>query len=151
MRFLITVARAYPWRSAVILLGLLLAGLAEGVGLLLLLPTLGAVTGEAGQDEGNSLFGAGRVLTDGMAAVGVTPTVGNLLVLIIACIALKSVLLLLAKTMVGCTVAHVATDWRLAILRALLAARWEYYVRQPIGSLANAVGTEAVRAYRCLT
>ena len=46
----------------------------------------------------------------------------------------------------GYTVAHVATDLRLSLLRALLAARWEYYVRQPVGSFANAFATEASRA-----
>jgi ATP-binding cassette, subfamily C, bacterial len=35
---------------------------------------------------------------------------------------------------------------RLSLLRSLMAARWEFYVRQPVGSLTNAVGTEAIRA-----
>src|SRR5262249_29050737 len=37
-------------------------------------------------------------------------------------------------------------DLRLALLRALLRARWEYYIRQPVGSLTNAFATEATRA-----
>jgi ATP-binding cassette subfamily C protein len=54
--------------------------------------------------------------------------------------------MLVARAHVGYTVAHVATDLRLTILRSLLAAKWEFYVRQPVGGLANAVGTEAIRA-----
>jgi ATP-binding cassette subfamily C protein len=40
----------------------------------------------------------------------------------------------------------VATDLRLSLLRALLAARWDYYVRQAAGGLVNAFATEAARA-----
>lgn len=146
MRFLLTLARAYPWRTALTLLAMLLAGVMEGIGLLLLLPMLSAATGDTSQGADSSLFGFGRLVTDALQASGITPSVGTLLIAIVLCITLKSVLLLLARTQVGYTVAHVATDLRSALLRALLAARWEYYVRQPIGSLANAVGSEAIRA-----
>jgi ATP-binding cassette subfamily C protein len=47
---------------------------------------------------------------------------------------------------VGYTVANVATDLRLQLIRALLATRWEYYLRQPVGALANSVASEAKRA-----
>jgi ATP-binding cassette subfamily C protein len=86
------------------------------------------------------------MLTEALSAIGVTPTVGALLVVILVCLSLKSVFLILANVQVGYTVAHVATDLRLSLLRSLLAARWEFYVRQPVGSLTNAIGTEAIRA-----
>ena len=45
-------------------------------------------------------------------------------------------LVLLAKKRVGYTVAQVATDLRLSLLRALLDnPKWEYYLRQPVGVL----------------
>lgn len=146
MRFLLTLAATYPWRSAFTLLAMLMAGVVEGIGLLLLLPMLSIATGDQHAVEDNSLYGFGHVLTDGLAALGITPSVGSLLTVIVGCIVFKSALLMLARLQVGYTVSHVATDLRLALLRALLAARWEYYVRQPIGGLANAVGTEAIRA-----
>jgi len=40
----------------------------------------------------------------------------------------------------------VATALRLDLIEALLASRWQYYLRQPVGSLANSVATEAYRA-----
>ncbi len=58
---------------------------------------------------------------------------------------LKSVLVLAANRQVGYTVARVATDLRLNFIRSLLAARWEYYLRQPVGALANSLATEATR------
>ena len=146
MRFLITIARMYPGRTVLSIFCLLFASVAEGVGLLLLLPVIGAVTGETGQGKGNNLFGVGDFLTQSLSYVGLSPTVGPLLIIIVLCIAFKSIFLLAAKTQVGYTVAHVATDLRLTLLRSLLAAKWEFYVRQPVGGLANAVGTEAIRA-----
>ncbi len=59
---------------------------------------------------------------------------------------IKSALVLWAHKQVGYTVAHVATDLRLALIRALLGSRWEYYLRQPVGALANSIATEATRA-----
>jgi ATP-binding cassette subfamily C protein len=146
MRFLITIARMYPGRSALTLVSLLFAGAAEGLSLLLLLPFLNLVTSDAAQGPGNGLSGLGHMLTEALSAIGVTPTVGALLVVIVVCLSLKAVFLLLANLQVGYTVAHVATDLRLSLLRSLLAARWEFYVRQPVGSLTNAIGTEALRA-----
>lgn len=146
MRFLITVIRMYPQRSVLTLISLLLASVAEGVGLLVLLPLLSVATGEHIQGIGTHLSGAQWVLTQALGAVGLIPTVGTLLIVIVLCVAVKAVFLVLAKTQAGYTVTHVATDLRLSLIRTLLAARWEYYVRQPVGSLANTVGTEAMRA-----
>ena len=145
MRFLITIARMYPGRTVLSIFCLLFASVAEGVGLLLLLPVIGVVTGETGQGKGNNLFGVGEYLTQSLLYVGLSPTVGPLLIIIVLCIAFKSIFLLAAKSQVGYTVAHVATDLRLTLLRSLLAAKWEFYVRQPVGGLANAVGSEAIR------
>jgi ATP-binding cassette subfamily C protein len=64
---------------------------------------------------------------------------------IVGALVLKSALVLFARKRIGYTVAHVGTDHRLALLKALVAARWEYYVRQPVGALVNAVATEAHR------
>ena len=146
MRFLITIARMYPGRSALTLLSLLFAGLADGLSLLLLLPLLNFATSDVAPVSTNGLSGLGHMLTEALSAIGVTPTVGALLVVIVVCLSLKAVFLILANIQVGYTVAHVATDLRLSLLRSLLAARWEFYVRQPVGSLTNAIGTEAIRA-----
>ena len=146
MRFLTTIARMYPGRSALTLLSLLFAGVADGLSLLFLLPLLNLATGNAAQASSNGLSGLGKMLTEALSAIGVTPTVGTLLVVILVCLSFKSAFVILANVQVGYTVAHVATDLRLSLLRSLLAARWEFYVRQPVGSLTNAIGTEAIRA-----
>jgi ATP-binding cassette subfamily C protein len=130
------------------LLCLSLAGVAEGIGLSALLPLVSLAMGsqtEAVTGTSVAQSGVEHVVTETLASVGLTPTLGVLLVIIVLAIVLKSGLVLLAKKQVGYTVAGVATDLRLALLRALLVARWEYFLRQSIGALANSMATEAVR------
>ena len=155
MRILITFARKYPSESMITLLALLLAGFMEGLSLSTLLPLLSiAIEGESqsfpssGGSNSDHGLGPGEWVMNTLAGLGMTPTVGVLLVILVSGIVLKSGLRLLANKQVGYTVAHIATDLRLALLRALLFSRWQYYLSQPIGSFANAIATEANRASR---
>jgi ATP-binding cassette subfamily C protein len=141
MQLLLVFARRYPTRTAIMLVCLTLAAMAEGIGLSSMMPLLGMVTGSKGEESSLE-----RTIRGLLAQVHVEPTLGVLLVLIVAGSVLKAALMLLAQRQVGYTVAHVATDLRLELLRALLSARWLYYVRQPVGMLANAFATEASRA-----
>ena len=135
------------------LAALLLAGLAEGIGLSALFPLLGMVVNSQGGtkniaavDPSSDGVSVERIVSSVLDFVGLEPSIATLLVLIVIGIVLKSGLVLLANRQVGYTVAQVATDLRLELLRALMVTRWSYYLRQPVGSLANAVATEAGRA-----
>lgn len=145
MRLLVTFARRYPGRSALMTVCLSLAAFAEGIGLTTMLPLLALVAKGSGQPAGPASAMELRVHAV-FAAVGLEPTLGTMVLVVVGAMVIKSGLVLLAQREVGYTVAHVATDLRLALLRALLATRWEYYVRQPTGQLANAYATEAFRA-----
>src|SRR5262245_33210424 len=121
MHLLIVFARRYPARTLIMLACLTLAALAEGVGLSSMMPLLNMITGSKGDDSGLQ-----HAVRDALALVGLEPTLGILLVLICIGITVKAGLMLLAQRQVGYTVAHVATDLRLTLLRALLSARWLY-------------------------
>jgi ATP-binding cassette subfamily C protein len=130
---------------------LLLSAIAEGIGLSSLLPVLGlaaksshdaSVPGEGGSSGSQLESIIGQVFS----TLGLQPGVGLLLLVIVCGMFGKAALMLLAQKQVGYTVAQVATDLRLTLLRSLLAARWEYYVRQPVGALANSFATEVSRA-----
>jgi len=142
-------ARAYPWRTGVMLGCLLLAGLAEGASLAGLLPLLGMAAGGLRVEGGGA--GAGPswlndAVIRALHAVGLPASAEVLLALIIGGTALKAGLVLLANRQIGYSVAHIATDLRLALIRALLSTRWDYYVHAPLGAFANAVASEAARA-----
>lgn len=138
MRLLFRFARAYPTRTLITLLALVLAGVAQGVSLTALLPVLKLAAG----DGGASADGLAVLL----AQLGVAPSLGVLLGVIVAGMTVKSILILFANRHVGYTVAQIATDLRLQLLRALLAARWDYFLHQPTGVLTNAMVTETLRA-----
>lgn len=129
-------------------MAVLFAGLAEGFGLSMLVPLLSLAfdnpetLGAASQKQ-SSLEGLVIRLLD---SVDLSPTVGVLLVIFVLSILLKALLVLLADKRVGYMVAQVATDLRLALINALFASRWEYYVHQQIGRFGNAFATEANRA-----
>jgi ATP-binding cassette subfamily C protein len=136
-------ARAYPRQTLTMLLAQLLAGVMEGVSLTALLPMLNIA---ASGSTGKSGSGIGKTVTSALQFIGIAPTVASLLIIVVAGVLLKSALVLLADRKVGYTVACVATDLRLSLLRAVLGTRWEYFLGQPMGSLANSAGTEVIRA-----
>jgi ATP-binding cassette subfamily C protein len=152
MRLLITFTRNYPLSTALMLLAFLLAGLIEGIGLSMLLPIIGITIGNPTGAEPLSAVKNGtsgsmleRMVADGLAFLGITPTLGLLLIVLVVTVILKSGLLLLANKQIGYTVARIATDLRLELLHALRACRWQYFVKQPLGSLANSIATETNR------
>jgi ATP-binding cassette subfamily C protein len=152
MRFLILLVHKYPKQSIFMLTAMLLAGLAEGFGLSAMVPLLSTAIGDhAGSNVENSPA-AERLVRESLQSLGISPTLEVLLIVIFCAILLKSMLLLVANKRVGFTVAQVATDLRLELMRALLAARWEFHIRQPVGAIANAMTSEANRtskAYLC--
>jgi ATP-binding cassette, subfamily C, bacterial len=137
-------ARAYPRQTMAMLLALFLAGVVEGLSLTALLPMLNIAVGEG--PGGASGSGIGETATSALRFLGIAPTIPSLLLIVVIGVLLKSGLVLVADRKVGYTVAHVATDLRLSLLRALLGTRWEYYLSKPMGSLANSAATEVMRA-----
>ena len=140
MRTLLTYIMVFPRRSAFVMVALLAAGVAEGLSLTALLPLLSIAVGDTGES------GIGQFMMQALQKIGISPTLDTILLIIVSGMFLKGLILLIANRQVGYTVAHVATALRLDLIEALLASRWQYYLRQPVGALANSVATEAYRA-----
>ena len=126
---------------------LLVAGLAEGVGVASFLPLLAAT------DGANQLTSSGqndtqlqKTFEQVFEFVGYHPSFGELLVLIAALFWVKSAIIMYGRTMVGFAEMRLQTDLRLELLNALMFAKWSYFTGQPVGKLANAFTTEATRA-----
>lgn len=150
MRLVFTYLRLYPRQAAVMLIALFLANLAEGIGLSTLLPLLNLVIKQsspaAEQGASENISSLEQVLMDQLDNLGLSPSVGLLLFIIVLAVLFKSVMLLIANKRIGYTAAQIATDLRLDMLRAILATRWEYFLHQPIGLYANSLATEAQRS-----
>jgi ATP-binding cassette subfamily C protein len=96
---------------------LLLAGLAEGVGLATLLPVLELAAGESDRSA------LSQSVEAALARLGLDSSLPVLLATIVQGLTLKAVFQWLAMRQAGYTVAAVATDLRLQLIRALLEAR----------------------------
>lgn len=133
---------AYPARTAAALLAVFLAGLLDGLGLSMLLSML-SLAGGPPQDDPSL---PQRVALQVTAFLRLEPTPLILLLLSTALISLKVGLSLLANAQVGYMVARIATDLRLALIRAVVNANWTHYLQQSLGRLSNAIASEAQRA-----
>jgi ATP-binding cassette subfamily C protein len=134
-------ASRYPAQSFVLVLALLLAGVASSVGLSALLPLLNVAfesEGPRGELE--------QAVVDLLGGLGLEPTLGVLLGIIVAAVCLKSTMVLFAETRIGFIAADVSTELRMRLLRGILRSRWTYFAGQSPGRLANAMSTEAYRA-----
>ncbi|MDX1707158.1 MAG: ABC transporter ATP-binding protein [Desulfobacterales bacterium] len=145
MHILVSFSRRYPIQSILMLLAMLVAAVAEGIGLSAMLPLLSAAVGSGTGGGAGTIPAAERIVREGLDVLGLPPTLEVLMLVIFFTILLKCFLILLAKKQVGYTVAQVATDYRLELLRALLASNWAFHLRQPVGALANAMTTESSR------
>ena len=151
---MIALLHVAPLRNLFILALLLLAGLAEGVGIATVLPLL-ALTGLATGTSPNANEGMlgdleSGALSDAFADIfefiGYTPGLGELLILIVLVFWLKAGLVLFARAQIGYAASQFATALRVELLQGLMRARWPYFTGQPVGLIANAVTTESSNA-----
>jgi ATP-binding cassette subfamily C protein len=137
---------AYPARTALMIALMFAAGLAEGIGVVTLVPVLGSL------DPGGSSNDAVTIIVHRiLGSVGLEPSLATLLGLIVIAMTAKAIALAWSGRQVGYTVAGVVRDLRLELIRALLGARWSYFVRHRAGEFANTIASEAMRssmAYR---
>lgn len=143
MRLIRTFVEQYPWPSVMLVAVLLAAGVADGVGLSALLPLLDVALNPGGTapTEGIQLQ-----VREGLAALGIPPTLGVLLGVLVFAVIVKNVFVLFAQTRIGFIAADVTTHLRMDLLRAVMRSRWDYFTHQSSGRLANSVATEAWRA-----
>ncbi len=132
---------AYPSRSILMIGLMVVAGLAEGIGVLALIPVLQVAEGTGTADSR-----VGRLVVDGIRAIGLEPTLGVLLLAIVVAMSLKAGTLWIALRQVGYTIAQVTRDLRLELMRSLLDVRWRYFGSRSTGQFANAITSEAIRA-----
>jgi ATP-binding cassette, subfamily C, bacterial len=144
VRFVGHFVRAYPGRTVLMVGLLILAGFAEGLGVVTLLPVLELAIGT--RDQPPSAIS--QAVADVLAGVGLSPTLGILLSVIVVAMVAKAAFKWMAMNQVGYAVAQIATDLRLRLFRALMKARWSHFTSRPTGHFSNAISSEAGRAAR---
>ncbi len=134
-------ARAYPARSAWALIAMFAASLLDGLGISMLLSMLSVLS-----KTGAPPSAPQKIAMNLTGLIGIAPTPANLLLTAVVLISLKAVMALLSNRQVGYAVAFIATDLRLALIRAAMRSRWPHFVSQSVGRLSNAVAIEAQRS-----
>jgi ATP-binding cassette subfamily C protein len=145
MRVLFIIFRQYPGQTLMLLVALLFAGIAEGIGISAMLPLLAITLGEGEMAAGKHATQAEKIIRDIFDWIGISPTLEFLLILIFITVLLKTLLVLFANRRVGYTVAQLTTDLRQKALREFILARWEFHLSQRIGSLGAAMGGETAQ------
>lgn len=133
---------AYPARSLTMVALLAVAGFLDGISVVTLVPLMNVAAGARNGGTG----GVSGHIAAVLMSVGLKPTLGVLLSIIVLAITGKSVLLWAAMRQVGYTVARITLDLRLQLIRSLLRARWSYFGSEQVGKFANAISSEAIRS-----
>lgn len=134
--------RAEGTRPWLVLACLLLAGVAEAGSVGTLLPAASSVLDSTAR-SGN---GAGLAIKSFIEGLGIQPSLGNLLIIVVSLMVLKSLLAFAALSYSGITSARVAINLRRKLIKAIFDARWSFYAEQSGGRFANAISNDATRA-----
>jgi ATP-binding cassette, subfamily C, bacterial len=128
-----------PW---LVLFCLLLASLSEALGVGTLLPAANSILG----DTTSTPSATSKFMSDVIESLGITPNLGNLMIVIVTLLTLKSVIAFGALSYSGITSARVAINIRRRLIKAIFDARWSFYSEQSGGRFANAISNDATRA-----
>lgn len=128
-----------PW---LVVTCLVLASVAEIMSMSAMLPALLAVSGESGV-----LPPAFKTVIDTTLAItGLPESIGGFTIAVVLMLVLRTILLGLALTYAGFSIANVSTRLREDLLNAMFDTRWRYFVDHRAGRIANTISVDATRA-----
>jgi ATP-binding cassette, subfamily C, bacterial len=133
---------SYPRTTVIMIVSLIVAGLAEGLGLAAILPLINIAV-DTTIDTSSVI---GRTVVGFFNLVKVKPSLGHILSIIVGLMLLKAILVFWSLRTVGYIGARVVADLRGALSKALSNANWLYFVKKKTGDISTAVGIEPERA-----
>ncbi len=133
--------RAEGTRPWLVLICLLLASLAEAGSIGTLLPTASSIVSDTAGANG-----ASGTIKSMIESIGITPSLGNLILIVVGLMVTKAALAFAALSYAGISGARVAINLRRRLIRAIFDARWSFYTDQSGGKFANAISNDATRA-----
>lgn len=127
---------ANPW---LIIVALVLASLAQGLGIATMVPIISLVS----EQPGGNVSSVQRTVVHVLDAVGLQANLPTLLAVVVLAAALKAGLTITAMLYVAYTAADVTYGLRKSLIATLLKARWGYFTGKPTGMLIAGVGQDA--------
>lgn len=126
-----------PMQRLVVIGGLFVATVLETLGMTMIIPLL-ASSAHLRESKGIAL-----AMEKAFNSIGLPFEPWVMLVVIIVGLSLKAVISVSVARYVSDLVAELTSGYQLDLIRALLRARWGYFIRQPLGRLIHATGPEA--------
>ena len=130
--------RAYPSRTILVCIAITVSGAFAGIGISALLPLFEKILATEKSEPGffDKLF----------QYLEIEPSIESLMIFVVACIALKSIILTGANIFAGFTVAKIVKDLRIKLLSSMSSAEWRFFINNASGKLASSLMEEANRA-----
>ena len=148
IRDLLSFTRPYPWAVPVLVLLGVAASFAEGLGIGLIIPLLDSVLQQSADAAASGPFaGFVRGIADQFGSDRVVFILGGL---IIALVALKTLIIAVHAFISTGVIARAMRDLRLALCRQLLEVDYEYLSLVPQGKLVNLLDAQTYRASEAL-
>jgi len=134
--------KRYPAQVLLCLVGLITAGIAEGLGTAAILPLLGQMT----KNEAGLPPPFDTIYAQLFSLLGLSPSISASLLLIGVLLLFKIVLIYFIMIYIAKLSSLVGADLRSQIITAFVQAKWHYFAKQSAGVSANALGQEVNRA-----
>lgn len=127
----------------IVVFGMFIASLLELLGLTMIIPLL-ATAAQLRQSKGMAIF-----FEEVFATLGLPFNPNFLFIVIVFGLLAKAVVSVNVTRYVSNMVGDITTDYQLRLIRHLLCAKWNYFIRQPLGRLVHATGPEATAVGDC--
>jgi ATP-binding cassette, subfamily C, bacterial len=134
--------KAEETRPFLVLICLLIGGVAEAASLSTLLPAVTAIAG--GDKAGSSPLN--MQIRSIVESLGISPNLGNLILLIVGLMVFKSFVSFGALSYAGVSGARVANALRRKLIAGIFNAKWSFYAEQSGGRFASAISNDVGRA-----
>jgi ATP-binding cassette subfamily C protein len=122
MRLIQRFIARHPWQTLLLIVLLILAGAADGIGISALLPllnlTMSSQADVAGEDS------LSRSFREAFDYIGLTPTLGIMLLVLISGICIKNLFLFFTEQRTGYIAASITTELRMRLLSAITSSQW---------------------------
>jgi ATP-binding cassette subfamily C protein len=129
-------------RPITVILGLIIAGLADAVGIGAIVPAVALL------DPGSAGSAAPLVESTRRAfeQLGLEMNIATLAIFIAAAMTVKSLLSFGALSIAALSRTRLLTNLRQELIGALLSARWSFFAEQRFGKIANTTGSDIIQA-----
>lgn len=131
------------WQRLIVIGGLFLSSILELCGMGMIIPLLATASG-AREAKGTALG-----IETLFASVGLPFSSYSILAIVTIGLTLKAIVGILIMKHVTNLVGKISRDFQIRLTKAILEARWGFFISQPLGRLVHATGSEAAAIGEC--